>query len=112
VLTTLEGIAFRARHVAARAQPGQLDGPVAERLEQFTGRILANVDIIGDAVRHPNTTPSKKLVRDDGTPVADRIDDAETRAVLSSLSHLDEGLIALGRVFNVEATEPAAADRR
>ncbi|WP_329061445.1 FUSC family protein [Amycolatopsis sp. NBC_01480] len=112
VLTTLEGIAFRARHVAARAQPGQLDGPVAERLDQFTGRILANVDIVGDAVRHPNTTPSKKLVRDDGTPVADRIDDAETRAVLSSLSHLDEGLIALGRVFNVEATEPAPADRR
>jgi uncharacterized membrane protein YccC len=107
VLTTLEGIAFRARHVAARAQPGQLDGPVAERLDQFTGRILANIDVIGDAVRHPNTTPSKKLVRDDGTPVADRIDDAETRAVLSSLSHLDEGLIALGRVFAVDAVHPA-----
>ncbi|MDT8912819.1 FUSC family protein [Amycolatopsis sp. PS_44_ISF1] len=106
VLTTLEGIAFRARHVAARAQPGQLDGPVAERLDRFTGRILANVDVIGAAVRHPNTTPAGRLVRDDGTPVADRIDDAETRAVLSSLSHLDEGLIALGRVFAVDAASP------
>ncbi|GAA3563409.1 FUSC family protein [Amycolatopsis ultiminotia] len=109
VLTTLEGIAFRARHVAARAQPGQLTGPVAERLDQFTGRIAANVDRIHEAVTHPGTTKEKKLVRDDGTPVSDRIDGAETRAVLSSLSHLDEGLIALGRIFGVEAADPVPA---
>ncbi|MEV8613781.1 FUSC family protein [Amycolatopsis sp. NPDC051373] len=109
VLTTLEGIAFRARHVAARAQPGQLDGPVADRLDLFAGRVLANIDLVGEAVRHPNTTPTDKLIRDDGTPVVDRIDDSETRAVVSSFSHLDEGVIALGRVFNVEATQPAPA---
>ncbi|WP_326837939.1 FUSC family protein [Amycolatopsis rhabdoformis] len=109
VLTTLETIAFRARHVAARAQPGLLDGPVADRLDLFAGRVLANIDLVGDAVRHPNTTPTTKLIRDDGTPVVDRIDDAETRAVVSSFSHLDEGIIALGRVFNVDATQPAPA---
>ncbi|MEV0070284.1 MULTISPECIES: FUSC family protein [unclassified Amycolatopsis] len=109
VLTTLEGIAFRARHVAARAQPGQLDGPVADRLDLFAGRVLANIDLVGEAVRHPNTTPTDKLLRDDGTPVVDRIDDSETRAVVSSFSHLDEGVIALGRVFNVDATQPAPA---
>ncbi|MFD2489118.1 FUSC family protein [Amycolatopsis jiangsuensis] len=109
VLTTLEGIAFRARHVAARAQPGQLTGPVAERLDQFTGRIVANVDRIHEAVSHPGSTRDRALVRDDGTPVSDRIDEAETRAVLSSLSHLDEGLIALGRVFGVDAVDPAPA---
>ncbi|MET7998708.1 FUSC family protein [Amycolatopsis sp. NPDC005232] len=109
VLTTLEGIAFRARHVAARAQPGQLDGPVADRLDLFAGRVLANIDLVGEAVRHPNTAPTDKLLRDDGTPVVDRIDDSETRAVVSSFSHLDEGVIALGRVFNVDATQPAPA---
>ncbi|MEV6904872.1 FUSC family protein [Amycolatopsis sp. NPDC051372] len=109
VLTTLEGIAFRARHVAARAQPGQLDGPVADRLDLFAGRVLANIDLVGEAVRHPNTTPTDKLIRDDGTPVVDRIDDSETRAVVSSFSHLDEGVVALGRVFNVDATQPAPA---
>ncbi|MFF0145765.1 putative membrane protein YccC [Amycolatopsis sulphurea] len=105
VLTTLEGIAFRARHVAARTQPGQLTGPDIERLDRFTGRIGANIDRIHEALTHPGTA-GPALVRDDGTPVSDRIDDAETRAVLSSLSHLDEGLIALGRVFGVEATDP------
>ncbi|QRP49909.1 FUSC family protein [Amycolatopsis sp. FDAARGOS 1241] len=109
VLTTLENIAFRARHVAARAQPGQLDGPVADRLGLFTKRVLTNIDLVGDTVRHPNTTPTRKLVRDDGTPVADRIDDAETRAVVSSFSHLDEGVIALGRIFDIDATQPAPA---
>lgn len=106
VLTTLEGIAFRARHVAARAQPGQLAGPVSERLDQFAGRIIANVDLVHEAVSNPGSTRTRKLVRDDGTPVADRIDEAETRAVLSSLSHLDEGLIALGRVLGVGAQDP------
>ncbi|HWD05160.1 MAG TPA: FUSC family protein [Amycolatopsis sp.] len=109
VLTTLENIAFRARHVAARAQPGLLDGPVADRLALFAGRVLDNIDLVGDTVRHPNTTPARKLVRDDGTPVADRIDDAETRAVITSFSRLDEGIIALGRIFAIDATQPAPA---
>ncbi len=108
VLTTLETIAFRARHVAARAQPGQLAGPDADRLRLFTGRLLANIDVLRKALNAPGGPTPGTLVRDDGTPVSDRIQAAETRAVLSSLSHLDEALVSLGRVFGVEATDPRA----
>lgn len=107
VLTTLETIAFRARHVAARAQPGQLTGADADRLSLFTGRLLANIDVVRRALADPGGPTPGTLVRDDGTPVSDRVVHAETRAVLSSLSHLDETLVALGRVFGVDATEPA-----
>ncbi len=107
VLTTLETIAFRARHVAARAQPGLLAGGDADRLGLFTGRLLANIDVLRRALAAPGGPTPGTLVRDDGTPVSDRVGHAETRAVLSSLSHLDETLIALGRVFGVGATEPA-----
>ncbi|MEV7095460.1 FUSC family protein [Amycolatopsis sp. NPDC051045] len=108
VLTTLETIAFRARHVAARAQPGQLIGADADRLRRFTGRLLANIDVLRKALDAPGGPTPGTLVRDDGTPVSDRVDAAETRAVLSSLSHLDEALVSLGRVFGVEATDPRA----
>jgi uncharacterized membrane protein YgaE (UPF0421/DUF939 family) len=108
VLTTLETIAFRARHVAARAQPGQLTGTDADRLRQFTGRLLANIDVLRTALDAPGGPTPGTLVRDDGTPVSDRVEAAETRAVLSSLSHLDEALVSLGRVFDVEATDPRA----
>jgi uncharacterized membrane protein YccC len=109
VITTLETIAFRARHVAARAQPGQLTGGDVDRLRQFTGRLLANIDVLRKALAAlgaPGGPTPGTLVRDDGTPVSDRVEQAETRAVLSSLSHLDEGLVSLGRVFHVEATDP------
>ncbi|WP_410615267.1 FUSC family protein [Amycolatopsis sp. lyj-109] len=106
VLTTLETIAFRARHVAARAQPGQLTGADADRLRRFTGRLLANIDVLRTALDAPGGPTPGTLVRDDGTPVSDRVEAAETRAVLSSLSHLDEALVSLGRVFGVEATDP------
>lgn len=112
VLTTLETIAFRARHVAARAQPGQLAGENADRLRQFTGRILANIDVLRKALDAPGGPTPGTLVRDDGTPVSDRIEQAETRAVLSSLSHLDEGLVSLGRVFDVQATDPRAPAKK
>ncbi|MGW3962744.1 FUSC family protein [Amycolatopsis sp. NPDC005003] len=108
VLTTLETIAFRARHVAARAQPGQLTGADADRLGQFTGRLLANIDVLRTALDAPGGPTPGTLVRDDGTPVSDRVEAAETRAVLSSLSHLDEALVSLGRVFGLEATDPRA----
>ncbi|MEV6831022.1 FUSC family protein [Amycolatopsis sp. NPDC051102] len=108
VLTTLETIAFRARHVAARAQPGQLAGTDADRLRRFTGRLLANIDVLRKALAAPGGPTPGTLVRDDGTPVSDRVEQAETRAVLSSLSHLDEALVSLGRVFGVEATDPRA----
>ncbi|MET8853238.1 FUSC family protein [Amycolatopsis sp. NPDC004625] len=112
VLTTLETIAFRARHVAARAQPGQLTGTDADRLRQFTGRLLANIDVLRKALAAPGGPTPGTLVRDDGTPVSDRVEQAETRAVLSSLSHLDEALVSLGRVFGVEATDPRAPAKR
>ncbi|WP_439380276.1 FUSC family protein [Amycolatopsis lexingtonensis] len=108
VLTTLETIAFRARHVAARAQPGQLAGADTDRLRQFTGRLLANIDVLRKALDAPGGPTPGTLVRDDGTPVSDRVEQAETRAVLSSLSHLDEALVSLGRVFGLEATDPRA----
>jgi uncharacterized membrane protein YccC len=108
VLTTLETIAFRARHVAARAQPGQLTGDDADRLRQFTGRLLANIDVLRKALEAPGGPTPGTLVRDDGIPVADRVEQAETRAVLSSLSHLDEALVSLGLVFGVQATDPRA----
>lgn len=41
-----------------------------------------------------------------GTPVSDRIDDPHARSVLTSLGHLDETVIALGRAFGIEATDP------
>ncbi|VVJ19074.1 Uncharacterised protein [Amycolatopsis camponoti] len=112
VLTTLETIAFRARHVAARAQPGQLTGASADRLRQFTDRLLANIDVLRKALDAPGGPTPGTLVRDDGTPVADRIEQAETRAVLSSLSHLDEALVSLGRVFDVQATDPRAPAKK
>jgi hypothetical protein len=108
VLTTLDTIAFRARHVAARAEPGQLAGADAERLRLFTGRLLSNADALRTVLGGKRAV----MIRDDGTPVADRVSDAETRAVLSSLSHLDEALIALGRIFDVPATEPAGGSAR
>ncbi|MBE1494777.1 putative membrane protein YccC [Amycolatopsis lexingtonensis] len=108
VLTTLETIAFRARHVAARAQPGQLAGADTDRLRQFTGRLLTNIDVLRKALDAPGGPTPGTLVRDDGTPVSDRVEQAETRAVLSSLSHLDEALVSLGRVFGLEATDPRA----
>jgi uncharacterized membrane protein YccC len=111
VLTTLETIAFRARHVAARAQPGQLAGADAERLRLFTGRLLANIDVLHRALDAPGGPTPGTLVRDDGTPVSDRVEQAETRAVLSSLSHLDEAVVSLGRVFGVEAGDPRAPAR-
>jgi uncharacterized membrane protein YccC len=112
VLTTLETIAFRARHVAARAQPGQLAGENADRLRQFTGRLLANIDVLRKALDAPGGPTPGTLVRDDGTPVSDRVEQAETRAVLSSLSHLDEALVSLGRVFDVQATDPRAPAKK
>ncbi|WP_370963293.1 FUSC family protein [Amycolatopsis sp. cg9] len=108
VLTTLETIAFRARHVAARAQPGMLAGADTDRLRQFTGRLLTNIDVLRTALDAPGGPTPGTLVRDDGTPVSDRVEQAETRAVLSSLSHLDEALVSLGRVFGLQATDPRA----
>ncbi|WP_370941735.1 FUSC family protein [Amycolatopsis sp. cg5] len=98
VLTALETIAFRARHVAARSQPGLLAGE--DRFLLFAGRIDRNIGVLLDAV---GETAHDKLVLDDGTPVSDAIVDAQARSVLSSLGQLDSALIALGRAFDLEA---------
>lgn len=105
VLTTVETIAFRARHVAARSQPGLLLNE-ADRLLLYTGRIRENTAVLRKAIGDPGGSGHGTLIRDDGTPVADRIDDPRARSVLTSLGHLDETVIALGRVFGVEATDP------
>ncbi|KFU77398.1 Uncharacterized membrane protein YccC [Amycolatopsis lurida] len=105
VLTTVETIAFRARHVAARSQPGLLLNE-ADRLLLYTGRIRENTAVLRKAIGDPGVSGHGTLIRDDGTPVADRIDDPRARSVLTSLGHLDETVIALGRVFGVEATDP------
>ncbi len=110
VLTTVETIAFRARHVAARSQAGLLVNE-ADRLMLYTGRIRANIAVLGKAIGAPGGSGHGTLVRDDGTPVADRIDDPQARSVLTSLGHLDETVIALGRVFGVEATDPAPSGK-
>jgi uncharacterized membrane protein YccC len=103
VLTTLETIAFRARHVAARSQPGALDGE--DRLALFTGRIIRNVDVLLEAVRSPGRTGHGQLVLDDGTPVSDEIEDRQVRSLLSSLGQLDNAVIALGRAFDVDIAD-------
>ncbi|MFC3452438.1 FUSC family protein [Amycolatopsis speibonae] len=110
VLTTVETIAFRARHVAARSQAGLLVDE-ADRLLLYTGRIRENIAILGKAIGDPGGSGHGTLVRDDGTPVADRIDDPRARSVLTSLGHLDETVIALGRAFGVGATDPAPSGK-
>ncbi|WET76407.1 FUSC family protein [Amycolatopsis sp. QT-25] len=110
VLTTVETIAFRARHVAARAQPGLLLTE-ADRLLLYTGRIRENTAVLRKAIGDPGGSGHGTLIRDDGTPVADRIDDPRARSVLTSLGHLDETVIALGRVFGIEATDPVLSGK-
>ncbi|WP_410581153.1 FUSC family protein [Amycolatopsis sp. lyj-108] len=110
VLTTVETIAFRARHVAARSQAGLLLNE-ADRLLLYTGRIRENTSVLRKAMGDPGGLARGTLIRDDGTPVADRIDDPQARSVLNSLGHLDETVIALGRVFGVEATDPAPSGK-
>ncbi|MCU1680316.1 MAG: hypothetical protein JWQ81_1055 [Amycolatopsis sp.] len=106
VLTTLETIAYRARHVAARSQPGALSGE-DRRLTLFTDRIIANVDVLTYALGSLGTTRHGQLVLDDGTPVSDEVADPQARSVLSSLGQLDNAVIALGRAFDVDAVAPA-----
>ncbi|MEU6641748.1 FUSC family protein [Saccharomonospora sp. NPDC046836] len=102
VLNTLEAIAFRARNVAARAQPGLL--ALDHRVEVLTGRIVGNVDVLLDAVRGDAGRPGDRVLdRSIGDPAADTADSPLARTVLSSLGKLDEAVIALGRAFGIGA---------
>jgi uncharacterized membrane protein YccC len=98
VLTTLDRIAFRARHVAARAEPGLLAGD--ERAGKLIERMSGNIDILLEAL---TSRTQRRLVRNEETTITRTSDDPHTRSVLSSLGRLDEGIIALGRALDVEA---------
>lgn len=100
VLTTLDRISFRARLIAARAEPGLLAGD--ERLIELVDRITGNLEVLADSL-HGGT--QRTLDRDTETPITRDSDDRQTRWVLTSLGRLDEGVVSLGRVFDVPAAE-------
>jgi uncharacterized membrane protein YccC len=107
VLTSLDRISFRARHVAARAEPGLFAGE--DRLTDLIDRITANIDVLSEAIR---SGVQGRLDRDTETPVTRESDDQQRRSVLSSLGRVDEGIIALGRAFDVPAAESVQANVR
>ncbi|MCP2251436.1 putative membrane protein YccC [Prauserella aidingensis] len=116
VVDTLDAVAFRARHIAARARPGllALDG----RLDAVTTRLIGNIDTLLTAVRSPGSAghvvppPGDDGVRPDDEPA--------TRVLLASFAKLDEAAGALGKAFGVtpgpgsigtgEATHPPRAE--
>ncbi|RBM20916.1 FUSC family protein [Prauserella sp. PE36] len=100
VLNTLEAIAFRARNIAARAQPGllALDGRLPALIERLTGNIDVLLEVVGGG------TEQRALAEAGGAPPGDLADSAQARTVLSSLGKLDEALLALGRAFDVETS--------
>ncbi|AXB42655.1 FUSC family protein [Amycolatopsis albispora] len=96
---TLESIAFRARHVAARAQPGMFAGD--ERLPEVLGGITRKVDTLLEVVREPAGADRRQLERATGLPPGECAGDATRRSLLSSLDQLDAELVALGNAFGV-----------
>ncbi|ASR39316.1 hypothetical protein BAY61_15360 [Prauserella marina] len=107
VVDTLTAIAFRTRHVAARAQPGLLAAPeLAERFEPFMARLDHNIGVLLDAVRGKGTTRLLPSQRNDplseGTP--------EARVVLAGLGKLDEAVLALGKAFDLDQPAPEPDD--
>ncbi|WP_216216950.1 FUSC family protein [Amycolatopsis aidingensis] len=107
VLTTLETIAFRARHVAARAQPGLLAGDTT--LPALTGRIEGNVEALLAAIRDGD---GRVLLRDGWEPPCDETDAPGVRPVLSSLSQLDAAVLGLGRAFDVQVDTAQSVQHR
>jgi len=107
VLTTLNRISFRSRHIAARAEPGLLAGD--ERLTTLVDRLTANIDILIEALG-PGT--QKHLDLDTETRLTTKSDDAAVRSMLTSFERLDEGIIALGKAFEVPAAESVQVNVR
>ncbi|UJW30025.1 FUSC family protein [Saccharothrix sp. AJ9571] len=105
---TLESIAFRARHVAARAQPGMFAGD--DRLPEVLAGITRKVDTLLEVVREPATAPQRRLERETGLPPGECAGDATQRSLLSSLDQLDAELVALGNTFGMrrDKTHPDA----
>ncbi|MBB3666347.1 MULTISPECIES: FUSC family protein [Prauserella salsuginis group] len=98
VLDTLDAVAFRARHIAARARPGLL--ALDDRLDTVTTRITHNIDVLLDTIRsspgiqgHIEPPPGDDGIRPDDEPAP--------RVVLASFAKLDEAVGALGKAFGV-----------
>ncbi|GAB3572326.1 FUSC family protein [Amycolatopsis endophytica] len=96
VLSALERIGFRARQIAARAEPGLL--PADDRLAGVVERISRNIDVLRDTL---DGDEKGKLIRNTGAPETREDDDATARSVLTSLGRMEAGIIALGRAFEV-----------
>ena len=100
VLSTLERIGFRARQIAARAEPGLL--PADDRLSAVVERISRNVDVLRNAL---DDGEQGTLVRNTGAPETRDGDGAPARSVLASLGRVEAGIIALGRAFDVPVVD-------
>ncbi|NIH83413.1 FUSC family protein [Amycolatopsis granulosa] len=100
VLSTLDRLAFRARQVAARAEPGLL--PADDRLTALIERISRNIDVIRDAL---DGDERRTLTRNTSAPDVHEADNAQARSVLTSLGRMEAGTVALGRAFEVPVTD-------
>ncbi|MGW4587495.1 FUSC family protein [Amycolatopsis thermoflava] len=100
VMSTLERLAFRARQIAARSEPGLL--PADDRLTGVIERISRNVDVLRDAL---DGDERGRLVRNTAAPETRETDNAQARSVLTSLGRLDAGIVALGRAFEVPVAD-------
>jgi uncharacterized membrane protein YccC len=103
VLSTLETIGFRARHIAARGQPGLF--ACDDRLPARLNRVLGNIDAVLAVVRSPGE-PGHRTIAGPDVPPRDGAGDARQRSVRSSLGQLDTAVISLGRAFGVTTVEP------
>ncbi len=113
VLSGVEAMAFRARHIAARAQPGLLHGQPA--LYDLAGRIGRNVDTLIEITHDPSSAGGHVLLRATGEPPGETAPEIAQRSVLSSLGRLDIGVLALGPAFDVpvrDTDEPAVTLNR
>ncbi|HVW43179.1 MAG TPA: FUSC family protein [Amycolatopsis sp.] len=107
LLTTLDRVSFRVRQIAARAEPGLLAGD--DRLTTLVDRLTANLDVLAEAVRG---STQKHLDLDTETRLTRKGDGAAARSVLSGFGRLDEGIIALGKAFEVPTAESVQANVR
>jgi uncharacterized membrane protein YccC len=103
VLTTLESVAFRVRHIGARAEPGLF--ATDDRLPEHVERIVRHVDTLLEATDPHGRAQPRTLVRDGGSSHAHDDDVPRRRSVLASLDQLDAAVIALGTAFDVTAED-------
>lgn len=99
VLNSVDAMAFRARHIAARAQPGLLAGQPA--LPEIMERIERNVDTLLEVTKEPATAGRHILLRGTGEPPGETVPEVLQRSMLSGLGRLDGAVLALGPAFDV-----------